>query len=248
MARNGEGRPLMSTSTPARSPRRRLRRNTVLVGAAAEALTLTGLALASPAHAHQLGYTITSITPTSGPAVGGNTITITGSGFEGVNCDGPLGDDDAAAAAFHHIPVSYTAVSDTTMTAIVPAGAAGTTAQVDVFDPLTCAATATASPAPANRRGRPSPPSARLAARWPAAPPSRSPAPASPPPARRQPGAGGHHRHHPAGTSTTSSADQYSHTCAFTGYQVPVDKPPTLNQVHAGQAIPIKFSSAAARA
>jgi hypothetical protein len=46
----------------------------------------------------------------------------------------------------------------------------------------------------------------------------------------------------PAGTSATSGADQYSYLYAFTGLLAPVANPPALNQVHAGQAIPIQFS------
>jgi hypothetical protein len=46
----------------------------------------------------------------------------------------------------------------------------------------------------------------------------------------------------PSGTSATSSADQYTYTYPFAGYQAPVDNPPTVNQVNAGQAIPMQFS------
>jgi len=46
----------------------------------------------------------------------------------------------------------------------------------------------------------------------------------------------------PSGTSATSSADQYTYTYPFTGYQAPVDNPPTVNQVNRGQAIPMQFS------
>ena len=45
----------------------------------------------------------------------------------------------------------------------------------------------------------------------------------------------------PGGTSTTSAADQYTYVYAFTGWLSPVDNPPTFNQVHAGQAIPMQF-------
>ncbi len=45
----------------------------------------------------------------------------------------------------------------------------------------------------------------------------------------------------PAGASATSSADQFSYVYSFTGFTAPVDNPPTVNQVHAGQAIPMKF-------
>jgi YVTN family beta-propeller protein len=46
----------------------------------------------------------------------------------------------------------------------------------------------------------------------------------------------------PDGTSATSTADQFSYVYSFSGFFAPVDNPPTLNQVHAGQAIPMKFS------
>jgi YVTN family beta-propeller protein len=46
----------------------------------------------------------------------------------------------------------------------------------------------------------------------------------------------------PNGTSATSGADQFSYVYSFSGFFAPVDNPPTLNQVHAGQAIPMKFS------
>jgi hypothetical protein len=46
----------------------------------------------------------------------------------------------------------------------------------------------------------------------------------------------------PAGTTATSSADQFTYTYPFTGYQPPVANPPVLNQVNGGQAIPMQFS------
>jgi hypothetical protein len=46
----------------------------------------------------------------------------------------------------------------------------------------------------------------------------------------------------PSGTSATSSADQFTYTYPFTGYQAPVANPPTVNQVNRGQAIPMQFS------
>jgi YVTN family beta-propeller protein len=46
----------------------------------------------------------------------------------------------------------------------------------------------------------------------------------------------------PAGTSATGPADQYSYVFAFAGFLDPVDNPPTVNMVHAGQSVPIKFS------
>jgi YVTN family beta-propeller protein len=46
----------------------------------------------------------------------------------------------------------------------------------------------------------------------------------------------------PNGTSATGPADQFSYVYSFTGFASPVDNPPTINQAHAGQAIPMKFS------
>ena len=46
------------------------------------------------------------------------------------------------------------------------------------------------------------------------------------------------------GTSATSAADHYTYLAPypFTGFFSPVDNPPTVNMVNAGQSIPIKFS------
>ena len=45
-----------------------------------------------------------------------------------------------------------------------------------------------------------------------------------------------------AGTSALVPADQYSYIYPFSGFFAPVANPPTVNMVHAGQAIPIQFS------
>ena len=45
----------------------------------------------------------------------------------------------------------------------------------------------------------------------------------------------------PAGTSGTSAADRYSYVYSLTGFLAPVDNPPVINMVEAGQAIPIQF-------
>jgi hypothetical protein len=45
-----------------------------------------------------------------------------------------------------------------------------------------------------------------------------------------------------SGTSATGPAGQYSYVYPFTGFLAPVDNPPAINMVHAGQAIPIQFS------
>jgi YVTN family beta-propeller protein len=46
----------------------------------------------------------------------------------------------------------------------------------------------------------------------------------------------------PNGTSAAGPADQFSYLYAFTGFLSPVSSPPALNEVHAGQAVPIQFS------
>lgn len=45
-----------------------------------------------------------------------------------------------------------------------------------------------------------------------------------------------------AGSSAKVAADQYAYTYPFAGFFAPVDNLPVVNQVHAGRAIPIKFS------
>jgi hypothetical protein len=63
---------------------------------------------------------VTGISPASGPAAGGNTVTITGTDFTG-----------ASTVNFGSAPAtSFTVNSDTQITASVPAGTAGT---VDVL-------------------------------------------------------------------------------------------------------------------
>ncbi len=58
---------------------------------------------------------VTGVSPGAGPSVGGNTITVTGSGFT-----------DASAVTFGAVPAtSFTVDSDSSITAVVPAGAVG---------------------------------------------------------------------------------------------------------------------------
>ncbi|GGM62337.1 hypothetical protein GCM10007977_074890 [Dactylosporangium sucinum] len=100
--------------------------------------TATSITVVTPAHAAgnvpvvvttvmgattvTAGYTyvaepaVTSVSPTSGPAAGGNTVTITGTGLTG-----------ATAVAFGaDAATSFTVDSDTQITAVAPAHAAGT--------------------------------------------------------------------------------------------------------------------------
>ena len=60
---------------------------------------------------------VTGVSPGSGPSTGGNTVTVTGTGFTG-----------ASAVAFGTVPAtSFTVNSDTSITATVPPGAAAST-------------------------------------------------------------------------------------------------------------------------
>ncbi|MDR3673377.1 MAG: IPT/TIG domain-containing protein [Holophaga sp.] len=67
---------------------------------------------------------VTGITPSSGPAAGGTTVTLTGTGFMGASSV-PFGSTAAT---------SFTVVSDTKVTAVTPAGSAGSVA-VTVVNP-----------------------------------------------------------------------------------------------------------------
>jgi YVTN family beta-propeller protein len=114
---------------------------------------------------------VTAISPAAGPAAGGTTVTITGTGLARATAV-TFGAGNPAAA------ISSTATS---CTAVAPAKTAGL---VDVQ--VTTA----------------------------------------------------------GGTSATSSADQYAYVAPFpfAGFLPPVGSPPAVNHVHAGQAIPIRFS------
>src|SRR5271157_1108113 len=71
-------------------------------------------AMAGPASA--AAPTVTKINPTSGPLIGGTTVTVTGTGFTG-----------ATSVKFGTTAAtSYTVVSATSITAVSPAGSAGT--------------------------------------------------------------------------------------------------------------------------
>ncbi len=86
---------------------------------------------------------ITSISPTQGTTLGGTVVTITGSGFTGVDCTSP-----GTAVTFGGTPATAcTKSGDTSMTATAPAHAAGTV-DIVVTHPTNGASTAT--PATAN--------------------------------------------------------------------------------------------------
>ncbi len=76
--------------------------------------------------------TVTAVSPSSGPAAGGTTITVTGTGFTG-----------AIAVHVGAANATFTVVSDTQLTATVPPGAAGTV-NVTVTGPGGTSATGTA--------------------------------------------------------------------------------------------------------
>ncbi len=89
----------------------------------------TGHGTSPTSPADQYTYTntpvVTGINPTSGPAVGGTSVTISGSGFTG-----------ATAVNFGATPASsFSCGSDTSCTASSPAGIAGSTVDVTVVTP-----------------------------------------------------------------------------------------------------------------
>ena len=91
-------------------------------------IVLIGLCL--PASATPI---VTNISPASGPTVGGTLVTITGTGFTGVT-----------AVNFSSTPAaSYAFISDTSISAIAPAGTAGTI-DVTVTNPNGTSTTSTA--------------------------------------------------------------------------------------------------------
>ncbi|WP_228834827.1 beta strand repeat-containing protein [Nocardia abscessus] len=91
------------------------------VAPAGMAGTVTVAVVATGGRSNRVFYTyvpapaLASVVPGSGPATGGNTVTLDGTGFTG-----------ATAVRFGAIPVtSYTVVSDTRITAVAPAAPAG---------------------------------------------------------------------------------------------------------------------------
>jgi hypothetical protein len=96
---------------------RPLRTLTALLLGASLALML----LLAPA---ALGQTVTGVSPTAGPAAGGNAVAITGSGFTGAT--------SVAFGAAHLGSGSFTVVDDGDITATAPAGTPGSTVDVTV--------------------------------------------------------------------------------------------------------------------
>ncbi len=87
-----------------------------VAGTATVAVTATGGVSNGVLYTYVPAPTVTSVVPNSGPTTGGNTVTIDGTGFTG-----------ATAVHFGATPAtSYTVVSDTRITAVVPARSAGT--------------------------------------------------------------------------------------------------------------------------
>ena len=82
--------------------------------------------------------TVTLLNPTSGPAVGGNSVVITGTNFVGLS--------GAAAVKFGvNNATSYVVNSSTQITAVAPAGTAGTTVDVIVTNSVGVSLTSAAS-------------------------------------------------------------------------------------------------------
>ncbi|MFR9754097.1 IPT/TIG domain-containing protein, partial [Nocardia sp. 004] len=81
-------------------------------GTVAVTVTTAGGVSNSVSYTYVAAPTLTSVVPGSGPEVGGNSVTLSGSGFTG-----------ATAVLFGGVSaVSFTVVSDTQITAVVPAG------------------------------------------------------------------------------------------------------------------------------
>lgn len=87
-----------------------LKDNALNASYATQAIGLNGTGVGLP--------TVTAISPTFGPAAGGTTVTITGTGFSSANATG--------AVRFGATTATYTINSDTQITATSPANASGT--------------------------------------------------------------------------------------------------------------------------
>ena len=89
--------------------------------------TPAGISATSAASKYSYGVpTVTLLAPTNGPAAGGTSVVITGTGFTGVS-----------AVAFGANPAtSFTVNSPTSITAVAPAGINGTNVSVTVTNPV----------------------------------------------------------------------------------------------------------------
>jgi hypothetical protein len=86
------------------------------------------------------GPTVSSISPTSGSAASGTTVTITGTGFTGVTAVKFVSIDGTSSTD----ATSFNFVSDTQITAVVPPGGSGTVVDVAVTTPNGTSATGAA--------------------------------------------------------------------------------------------------------
>ncbi|WP_217439606.1 IPT/TIG domain-containing protein [Nocardia barduliensis] len=108
-------------------------------GAAAIAVTTTGGTSNPVGYTYVPAPTLAAVAPDSGPETGGNTVEFTGTGFTG-----------ATAVTFDGSPaVSFTVVSDSRITAIVPAGSGSVDATVTTAGGTSDPVTYTYVPAPA---------------------------------------------------------------------------------------------------
>jgi YVTN family beta-propeller protein len=223
---------------------------TVPVGAAALGVAELDVPVISPP-------TVSSISPASGPEAGGTSATITGTNFTG-----------ATAVDFGSTPAtSFTVNSDTSITAVAPPGTDGVV-DVTVTNPAGTSPAVTADqytylePAPTITNVNPnngalaggtsvtitgtdflgatavdfgSTPATSFTVNSDTSITAVAPAASSV-------GTVDITVTTAAGTSSATSGDQYSYTFPFTGWESPVDNPPTFNEVNSGQAIPMKFS------
>jgi hypothetical protein len=90
-------------------------------------------ATSSPSTSPATPPQVTAISPASGPAAGGTSVTITGSGFSG-----------ATTVDFGGVSATITAASDTEITAISPAATGTGTVDITVITPNGTSATGTA--------------------------------------------------------------------------------------------------------
>ncbi len=86
--------------------------------------------------------TVTLLTPNAGPQTGGNSVSITGTGFTGATA---VKFGGVNATSFSVTTASATSPYISTITAVAPAGTAGTTVDVTVTTPAGTSATSTAS-------------------------------------------------------------------------------------------------------